>query len=226
MGGEAKVKRLKAKVPARATQSTTNHKPQTHTPRFKPENRKLRTIFLIFVPVKKLLVIILLSALCFNSLGYFVMHSYLKAGIRSAVKMQIKEGVPDSELVNIIYSESNAAEFQWKHEREFCYRGKMYDIVTRENLSDGNVLFQCVSDEQETALFKNLNRIVNNSLNGNAKNTQAFHLLTTFLTGLYFTELLNFVPDLQCTGVNFGTEIISYHTPSLLLLSPPPKRLI
>lgn len=162
-------------------------------------------------------------ALCFNSVGYFVMNRYLREKVKREIKQEIKSGVPAGRLTTIIYTAGNSGEFKWKDEKEFSYRGNMYDIVSQECLPNGLTLFHCINDEQETVLFRNLNQLVNNSLNGNAKNTSAFLLLSTFLTGLFIPQTTHYATAFHENTIIFGTEYQGYHVPVIIQNFPPPK---
>lgn len=86
--------------------------------------------------------------------------------------MQIKNGVPENELINILVTRENRKELNWKHDHEFELKGIFYDVVQKEKIKNG-IVYRCVTDEQETVLFTNLQSEVNKELqkNGNLKNS-------------------------------------------------------
>jgi len=48
-------------------------------------------------------------------------------------------------------------EIKWvEADKEFRYRGDMYDIVRTETLADGNMIYHCIADHAETHLYNEI----------------------------------------------------------------------
>ncbi|HEX9656168.1 MAG TPA: hypothetical protein VGB89_04515 [Bacteroidota bacterium] len=87
--------------------------------------------------------------------GFVVAFHILQGDIRKDVKLQLKQTVPDVELVVIPAHENDTHEFQWMKENEFRYRGGLYDIVKTRVTTD-TTYYYCINDLQEERLFENL----------------------------------------------------------------------
>lgn len=137
--------------------------------------------------------------------------------------MKIKAGVPEDELTLFYYSKANKDEFDWKHSREFCHRGVMYDVVREENPEPGVRLLYCVTDHQETLLFGNLKMLVTQQEQNHPATKKASNLLGMFLSGLFFTDAVNSSIYLTVNELSWPEINEGYIQPSTKILSPPPK---
>lgn len=154
------------------------------------------------------------------------MHVHLKNQIRKEIKKYIKNQVPDDQLVCIRHTPASASEFHWIHSREFRYNGTMYDVVTVKVISDNVIEYHCVTDHQETVLFKNLNKYVNSSMNSHKANSKAVNLLSLLLSSLYFESGKVSVPLFSISFVQWTERAIFYHSPDIGLNLPPPEFLV
>lgn len=80
----------------------------------------------------------------------------------SAIKQQIKAGVPEADLVQLKIAKSweqgDNDRFERKHSREFKFDGEWYDVVKSEDLGD-STLYYCIHDIKEGQLFAQLEEI-------------------------------------------------------------------
>ncbi len=117
--------------------------------------------------MKRVAAILIVLLFAFQSAGVFLLFQVKQQEIRSEIKQRIKQGVPEEELVVLTFPnavlKSSGDDFRWIHEREFIYHGQLYDIVKRVPGSDSTT-FHCISDEEETLLFKNLDHMVNREM--------------------------------------------------------------
>lgn len=93
---------------------------------------------------------------------YGWLHQRRKA-VRKEVKHQIIAGLERSELVLLSFTASELKELKWEHSKEFEFEGEMYDIVETEVI-DGVTYYWCWSDDEETALNKQLFELTNIAL--------------------------------------------------------------
>lgn len=126
--------------------------------------------------------IILLTVGSVSHIIYFKVQQYC---IKKEIKQRLKKGVPKNELHTFNFTNAeikNTNELEFINDHEFRYKGKMYDIVYQETLND-TIIFQCVSDEQETILFTQLDKLVQQQSKSNQeKNRQLFKLLNFHFT--------------------------------------------
>ena len=88
--------------------------------------------------VKSNLISILLFLCLFAPLtGAFVMLRVQKSLVRREVKHMLMRKINKEELVLIKVSKTqHQNELEWKHSKEFKYKGEMYDIVSVEQHGD------------------------------------------------------------------------------------------
>lgn len=161
--------------------------------------------------------------LCFNSLGYYLMHNYLKQQIKKEIKARIKKSVPVEELTILILNEHNANDFKWIHEKEFRYHGTMYDIVSKDDTVNGMMVLHCITDVQETELFKNLGKYVTNTMNSNQRSTRTGTLLFNFLNSLYPPDNFEMQPILKAKKIVTSRYSFSCTIADVSVTYPPPK---
>jgi hypothetical protein len=103
--------------------------------------------------------------LIWNYIGFFTYFQIEKHAIKKAVKLKLNRSVPENQLHTFQFTENQISQLNWYEEHEFRYKDKMYDIVYSTSLDNGAFIFQCVSDEQETKLFAQLNKLIQNEVN-------------------------------------------------------------
>ena len=161
-----------------------------------------------------------------RSFSHFIYFKVQQYSIKKEIKQRLKKGVSKDELFTFTFSEyeiENSKELEFIEKHEFRYKGKMYDIVYQER-QDNQLVFHCVSDEQETILFAQLDKLVEEqSKNNQKKNQQLFKLLNfQFISGCF--PLIDFIPPLN----EFSSNLYHYsiQTCDSKITSPPPQHLI
>ncbi len=177
---------------------------------------------LIFVALKGAISILLIALFMFNACGVFLVFKIEQTRIRKEMKLTIKQGVPQEELETIVVDATNRDQLVWKHEREFMFQGTMYDIVWKEQLSDGNMRYHCVNDTQETILFADLDDLVKRKMGNKESRSQRLkNVLDRMVTVPSFTYFAG-TPRMLEDSV-FGYSDATYHSPTLEKDAPPPQ---
>ncbi len=185
-------------------------------------NNKFAVCYKDFM-MRKAAGIFLILTLCFNSVGYYGLHLITKNKIRQEIKMKIKQQVPTDELVKIEYSSSNQSEFYWIHDREFRYKGTMYDIVSREKVSENLTILHCVTDHQETQLFKDLDTYVKNNMDSQKGSRQASSLYSNLMFSLFPPSNQVCFNETEIKTNNWYHYNDLYRSPLISINFPPPK---
>lgn len=168
--------------------------------------------------MRQFVAIILFIFVLLQTAGYLFVFKLQQHEIRQEIKRQIKAGVPEDELV--LFKLANTAHLSWIiHEREFRSDGVMYDVVRKE--SDGDTTrYYCLSDEQETQLFAQLDEAVARDMNQNPARQQKLERLMQAFGTLYFSDFQDFpfhdsVEEIKFPAAGFGlrTWIASPPTP-------------
>ena len=137
--------------------------------------------------------------------------------------MKIKAGVPENELAVIVVNRENENELHWKHSREFKYKDVMYDVVRKEQSSNESITYYCVTDTQETELFKDLNRIVREDSNSKHDNKNTVKRIVDLFAHTLLAEELKLAlmsNDEKCSIYGYGENYLS---PSIEKVYSPPQ---
>lgn len=122
--------------------------------------------------MQSLLSVLLLFFLLFQAVGYLFIFTAQQYNIRTEIQQQIKAGVPVTDLVlfKILPTSSKKTHsiYQWIHESELRYDGNLYDVVCQEVHGD-TTWYYCISDEKETQLFANLDKLVKRDMSQNTE---------------------------------------------------------
>ena len=106
-------------------------------------------------------------------MGYHLVFHVQLAAVKSEIKAFLRNQKDHKELKQIILSKTESHLLHWEDENEFRYRGEMYDVIEMKSTAD-TVIFHCIADEKETALFNQYQK--NNKRNGSG--SFIFQLIT------------------------------------------------
>ncbi len=123
------------------------------------------------------------------------------------MKMALKNGVPEDQRIRFNFTQKEYKALIWIKSNEFVLKGNYFDVITTD-FSDGLFTLDCISDQQETVLFKDLNKQVNKNLGDNdlphnkiKKMNQSFMELENTSFDLGYSQMnrlgLAFSPDFQ-----------------------------
>jgi hypothetical protein len=145
---------------------------------------------MIIRKLKTLISIILLTLIVFHFNGQIIVFKIFEYRIKKEVKTRIKMGVPEKELTLLkipkSLEENPGNDFKRIHDKEFRYKGEMYDIVSKAE-KDDTTYFYCIHDEEETKLFANLDRLIQNEFNDPEKKKELTNY-TNLLNSFYFKQ--------------------------------------
>ncbi len=83
--------------------------------------------------MRKFISFILLIIFLFISDGYYIFFEYLRYNLHQEIKHDIKNGLEEKQLSLIVVPFNVEKEIFWiKKNKEFRYRGAMYDVVRIE----------------------------------------------------------------------------------------------
>ena len=148
--------------------------------------------------------------------------------IRKEIKYQIKSSLNETELILLkipVSLEANPTkDFQRMHAGEFRYQGNMYDIVKQES-HRGTTWYWCIWDKQETALFANLDEMVNRALTNNPVQQASHDQLKRFLDSLYYftAETALLILPAEQLSVSEGYKKDRDISRAIAPLTPPPQ---
>lgn len=118
----------------------------------------------------------------------YLMLQFQKKQVKREVKWKMIAGIDREELVLLKFTEKEKqTQLNWKHSKEFEYKGEMYDIVETNVVGD-TTYYWVWWDDEETELNRQLSELVSFALGNNPKNQENQKRLHKFFKSLYFTE--------------------------------------
>jgi hypothetical protein len=115
-------------------------------------------------------------------------------------------------------------DFDWKHSREFSYKGSMYDIVRTDTINQNTFLFYCVNDIQEKQLFANLDKMVSSCFSEQSKQKDKHIDFSQLLTLKYLAPDIGLLFS-KNNSLFFRANYLNhqYQSPFILSSEPPPQ---
>lgn len=143
--------------------------------------------------MKKIAIFSLLAIFLFNSVGYFIVFKVAQIEARKEIKTKIKLGLPDRELTSIEFPKSELSTIHWiKENKEFYFKGKLYDVVKKDEKSS-SIVFYCIDDKQEHALFASLDKHVDTFISSqSSKRNSPSKKLNNHVIKIYFANSFDF----------------------------------
>lgn len=177
-------------------------------------------------PIRNILAGFVLLSFSIPVISTYSLFKFRQFSIHETIRKAIEEVKSDTELVLLripLTTEQDAAVFERRHEMEFKFEGKMYDVVRLEK-HQGSTWYWCILDEEETALEDGLHALNlerSDSSPDQTKNQEALHV---FLNTLFLTVVnLDLTPSFHSTNFcSFYWKNI-YFAPNRTPPSPPPQ---
>ncbi len=108
--------------------------------------------------MRKFLSLILLIVVLLAGEGWYLSFIYLQHTVREEAEYEIRKGLKDEDLTLIVVTPGREQEITWtKKDREFRYRGSMYDVV-RIKVRDGKKYYYCLNDVKEKEIIADFSR--------------------------------------------------------------------
>jgi hypothetical protein len=136
----------------------------------------------------------------------------------------IKNGVPENNRLMFFADdlEADHSNLTWIHEKEFRYRGEMYDILKRE-YHDGKLVYVCIHDVKESGLFRNLDELVDRQMQHHSPLRTQTRQLISFFQCLCVEKpigLVFFPEEAERIGIPYSLTICLFQA---LPETPPPE---
>ncbi len=102
--------------------------------------------------MKRILSILFLSLFLYLFTGYYFYFSFTFNDYKNT----------ETSISVFKLSKTDFNKINWKkHNKEFIYKNKLYDVKSI-NVSGDNIVLKCLSDKEETLGYKKLNLVINN----------------------------------------------------------------
>jgi len=155
----------------------------------------------------------------------FIALQHQKASVKQEVREMLEGEVEKEKLTVLNFSRKEAeTELEWVHEREFRYKGMMYDVVSTEVRSD-SVSYVCWKDEKETGIDSKLDHLVTQWMDSNPVAKEKQQRLLTFYFQVYDLPVSIHSPVLPANELEYNSHISLYCGEYVPTPTPPPRRL-
>lgn len=175
--------------------------------------------------MRKIVSIVFLACLIAPFLGSYIWVQIKRSQIRKEVKWKMIAGIDKKELVFMKFSIKDSQEkLNWKHSKEFEYKGEWYDIVDQEIVGD-SIQYHLWWDHEETKLSLQLKELIAYTVNQNPLTKDTKNKVTNLLKSL-------FIEDKSCNNESNQNTLEQryicfqkslYQFDYLRITSPPPK---
>jgi len=109
--------------------------------------------------MQRLYAISLLSLFLLNVIGGITLLRLHRNRRHEYVEELLHHELADQFLTQVIIKQTALKDIEWeKPDREFRHKGEMYDVVRTSILPNGDRIFHCIQDHQETRLVKQIER--------------------------------------------------------------------
>lgn len=174
--------------------------------------------------MRKFLGILIVLSIVIPYTGTYLWLQHKKKLVKKEVKWKMIAGLDREELVLLQFTRPEVFEvLNWKHSKEFEFKGHMYDIVESE-ISGDSIFYWCWWDHEETTLNKKLKKLVAKAMGQNPLKNETSKRLIDFFKALYFREpvsLINVNPEIHCDSI-WGQPFF-YNSLDKSPPVPPPK---
>lgn len=152
--------------------------------------------------------------------GWFTIEKHM---LRKEVKHQLMSITSNEDLKTFQFDYDDTLKLlTWEHEKEFEYKGEMYDIV-RRSYSKGIVTYHVWWDHEETVLNQKLDRLTTSLFNTSPEKKRTSQQMYFFLLQLFISQNETAIHPLLNTKRN---ESFTYQDlksrPFIDVSTPPP----
>ena len=170
--------------------------------------------------VKIFVAILIVGLFLFNSVGYQLMFAFLILHQEEEMHSLLAEAETES-LSVIVIDSAKQSDFLQINEKEFFYKGDLYDIKFKE-IKDGKIFYHCKKDEKELNLLNHFSRMNDENKSNNSKNPMS-RLLQKTAQNLFCknSEIFqSLFPEIKLYCDLITTR---YNQPDSFQLTPPPQ---
>jgi len=166
--------------------------------------------------MRKTLSAILIFFFLFDAGGYFIWFRVVQWNIRNEIREKIEKGLKDEELTIIILQAEHSSWLRtFIPEKEFKYKGEMYDVVRTKTI-DHQKHYYCLKDTREKHL---IDKFIRDNLS--KKKVGKFKRIPL----KYLHNFSKLQPCINRLIIKIYSIILHYYSRIPETISPPPKTL-
>lgn len=171
--------------------------------------------------MKKLISFIAISILLFNTFGSLIVFQSMSYCIHKEIKNTITQNIPKNKLITIIVDKNNNKDINFIDDKEFMYKGKMYDVV-RQQTNGNTTIYYCINDTKEEELYANLNKEVKTNMDTNPVKNKTKQILNKITISLFYEDIKN-TPTEIAYNIIYPIDYIVFVNHFYDVIIPPPK---
>ncbi len=170
--------------------------------------------------------LLLLMVMLVNTAWYYPVTHYHRGQIRREMKRRIKSAIPEHQLHIITVQNTSDPSIKWmKENKEFRYKGMMYDIV-KSRKTDSTIEYYCINDIEETILFDQLDQKVQEKMDHQEENGQGIpvkKLLKSNSGNVYIIPSYQSFITVIDQFIHQSVYTATLSAPTREILTPPPQ---
>jgi len=144
----------------------------------------------------KLFSILLMTVIGISMFGVYPVLKLMQWRAENSMRENLKQHLPDEELSVFVDAYKNK-DIKWEEaDKEFSYKGEMYDVVHVKQGS-GRPVYYCLSDKKETEICTLINKVISRDGNNSLTHTNTTKLVKLFIQVFTPSERYYHVPSLQ-----------------------------
>ena len=171
--------------------------------------------------MKKLISFIAISVLLFNTIGSLIVFKSMSYCIHKEIKNAITQSIPQNKLITIIIDKNNNKDINFVDDKEFMYKGKMYDVV-RQQANGNTTIYYCINDTKEEELYANLNKEMKTNMDTNPVKNKTKHILNKITISLFYEDIKNTHTNIAY-NITYPIDYIVSINHLYDVITPPPK---
>jgi hypothetical protein len=164
--------------------------------------------------------ILLVGLFLFNAVGYQLMFAFLILHQEEKMHSLLAESETES-LTIIVIDSVHHSYFLQINEKEFFYKGNLYDIKSKE-IKDDKIIYYCKKDEKELDLLNHFSKMNDENKSNNSKNPMS-RLLQKTAQNLFFKNPELFQSLFPEKKRYCDTITARFDQPDSFQLTPPPQ---
>ena len=166
--------------------------------------------------LNKFISVILALLFLFYVAGIYLVFSLIQYSVREEMEEEIKGGIEEKDIFVITVYGIDREEIDWiRPEKEFMYKGEMYDVVKTETSGCKKSIF-CISDTREKQLLDNFKRHTHSGKEIESK-------VKLLFSKIFFYQNITFNYQIFSSDVSFHSIIDQYKSLISKIPLPPPK---
>jgi len=171
--------------------------------------------------------IVVLFVMILSLTGYYPVFKLEQWKLHNQFKKMVKAEIPKNQLIRFVVNRHNERFVNWiKKDKEFRYKGRMYDVVKAENSQQG-MIYYCINDQQETRLFARLDSLIKDYFNSNTNPVGMIAKVTArvFFHMVYIPMAVHKMYVYHSKFPYLELPSNRYNSGFIQLISPPPRQI-